>query len=168
MRQDIYRFRPMAADDLPLVRRWLETPHVSEWWGDPPDQLTLVTEDLDEPAMDQYIVRHHDVLIHCRLIEICSHERELLRRIAPPLADMWGFEPASHQRQVIRRHWAKPIDVLAHPSGAPQRLDGDVSIGVDADIGRDIERTAHDCFGIKRAISERARSRKRVVAARAD
>ena len=50
----------MAADDLPLVRRWLETPHVSEWWGDPPEQLTLVTEDLDEPAMDQYIVMTND------------------------------------------------------------------------------------------------------------
>jgi aminoglycoside 6'-N-acetyltransferase len=60
MRQNIYRFRPMAADDLPLVRRWLMTAHVSEWWGDPPEQLTLVTEDLDEPAMDQYIVVKDD------------------------------------------------------------------------------------------------------------
>src|SRR5215471_8089300 len=56
MRQDIYRFRPMAADDLPLVRRWLETAHVSEWWGDPPEQFTLVSGDLDHPAMVQYIV----------------------------------------------------------------------------------------------------------------
>jgi aminoglycoside 6'-N-acetyltransferase len=56
MQQHIYRFEPMTADDLPLVRRWLMTAHVSEWWGDPPEQLTLVTEDLDEPAMDQYIV----------------------------------------------------------------------------------------------------------------
>src|ERR1043165_8095670 len=55
MPRDTYRFQPMTADDLPLVRRWLMTAHVSEWWGDPPEQLTLVTEDLDEPAMDQYI-----------------------------------------------------------------------------------------------------------------
>jgi aminoglycoside 6'-N-acetyltransferase len=56
MPRDTYRFQPMTADDLPRVRRWLETAHVSEWWGDAPEQLTLVTEDLDEPAMDQYIV----------------------------------------------------------------------------------------------------------------
>src|SRR5215468_9278345 len=60
LRQGIYWFRPMAANDLSLVRRWLETAHVSEWWGDPPEQLTLVSEDLDHPAMDQYIVVKDD------------------------------------------------------------------------------------------------------------
>ncbi|MEH2576261.1 hypothetical protein V1272_005596 [Bradyrhizobium sp. AZCC 1708] len=28
-----YVFRPMAMDDLPLVRRWLAEPHVVKWWG---------------------------------------------------------------------------------------------------------------------------------------
>ena len=60
MPRDTYRFQPMTADDLPLVHRWLMTAHVSEWWGDAPEQLTLVTEDLDEPAMDQYIVVKDD------------------------------------------------------------------------------------------------------------
>jgi len=60
MPRDTYRFQPMTADDLPLVRRWLKTVHVSEWWGDPAEQLTLVSEDLDQPAMDQYIVVKDD------------------------------------------------------------------------------------------------------------
>jgi aminoglycoside 6'-N-acetyltransferase len=51
-----YIFRPMTAADLPLLRRWLALPHVREWWGDPQEQYTLVSGDLDEPAMDQYIV----------------------------------------------------------------------------------------------------------------
>ena len=51
-----YIFRPMTAADLPLIRRWLALPHVREWWGDPQEQYTLVSGDLDEPAMDQYIV----------------------------------------------------------------------------------------------------------------
>jgi aminoglycoside 6'-N-acetyltransferase len=51
-----YAFRDMTADDLPMVRRWLVAPHVREWWGDPAEQYTLVSGDLDEPAMDQYIV----------------------------------------------------------------------------------------------------------------
>ena len=60
MQQHRYRFEPMTADDLPLVRRWLASAHVREWWGTPAEQLTLVTEDLDEPAMDQYIVVQDD------------------------------------------------------------------------------------------------------------
>jgi len=50
-----YLFRPMTASDLPLIRHWLALPHVREWWGDPREQYTLVSGDLDEPAMDQYI-----------------------------------------------------------------------------------------------------------------
>jgi aminoglycoside 6'-N-acetyltransferase len=51
-----YEFRPMAADDLPLIKRWLETPHVSEWWINPVEQFELVSGDLDHPEMAQFIV----------------------------------------------------------------------------------------------------------------
>ena len=51
-----YVFRPMTAADLPLVKGWLAEPHVREWWGDPAEQYALVSGDLDEPAMDQFIV----------------------------------------------------------------------------------------------------------------
>jgi aminoglycoside 6'-N-acetyltransferase len=60
MPRETYRFQPMTADDLPLVQRWLKTTHVSEWWGDPAEQLTLVSGDLDEPAMEQFIVVKED------------------------------------------------------------------------------------------------------------
>jgi aminoglycoside 6'-N-acetyltransferase len=52
----MYEFRPMTADDLPLVKRWLATPHVTEWWGDADEQFGLVSGDLTHPAMDQFIV----------------------------------------------------------------------------------------------------------------
>jgi aminoglycoside 6'-N-acetyltransferase len=51
-----YAFRPMTSADLPLVRRWLAEPHVVQWWGDPAEQFDLVSGDLHEPAMDQFIV----------------------------------------------------------------------------------------------------------------
>ena len=51
-----YNFRPMTAADLPLIQRWLAYPHVREWWGDPSEQYDLASGDLDEPAMDQYVV----------------------------------------------------------------------------------------------------------------
>ncbi|MGY8680833.1 GNAT family N-acetyltransferase [Bradyrhizobium sp. UFLA05-153] len=51
-----YAFRPMTAADLPLILRWLKEAHVREWWGDPDEQFALVSGDLIEPAMDQFIV----------------------------------------------------------------------------------------------------------------
>jgi len=51
-----YVFHPMTATDLPLIRRWLETRHVSQWWHDPAEQFELVSGDLDHPDMAQYIV----------------------------------------------------------------------------------------------------------------
>ena len=55
-----YQFRPMSAADLPMVRRWLEAPHVAQWWRDPDEQFALVSEDLDHPAMDQFVVTADD------------------------------------------------------------------------------------------------------------
>ncbi len=55
-----YTFRPMIAADLPLIRRWLCEPHVRQWWGDPDEQFALVSDDLNEPAMDQFIVLAED------------------------------------------------------------------------------------------------------------
>jgi aminoglycoside 6'-N-acetyltransferase len=60
MARGTYQFRPMSAADLPLVRRWLETSHVVQWWGDASDQFALVSDDLDHPAMDQFIVTSND------------------------------------------------------------------------------------------------------------
>jgi aminoglycoside 6'-N-acetyltransferase len=53
-----YQFHPMSDRDLPLVRDWLARPHVRQWGGDPDEQFGLVSGDLNEPAMDQYIVSH--------------------------------------------------------------------------------------------------------------
>jgi aminoglycoside 6'-N-acetyltransferase len=51
-----YVFRAMSAADLPMVRRWLETPEVVRWWGRPDGQYALVEGDLGHPDMDQFIV----------------------------------------------------------------------------------------------------------------
>jgi aminoglycoside 6'-N-acetyltransferase len=46
----------MTAADLPMVRRWLATPEVVRWWGDPDEQYDLVSGDLAHPDMDQFVV----------------------------------------------------------------------------------------------------------------
>jgi aminoglycoside 6'-N-acetyltransferase len=50
-----YVFRPMTADDMPLIRRWLGESHVAEWWHDP-DTLEFVSGDLDHHDLAQFIV----------------------------------------------------------------------------------------------------------------
>jgi aminoglycoside 6'-N-acetyltransferase len=55
-----YIFHPMSAADLPLIRRWLETPEVVHWWGQPDEQYALVSGDFDHPDMDQFIVALDD------------------------------------------------------------------------------------------------------------
>jgi aminoglycoside 6'-N-acetyltransferase len=56
MTSGAYQFRPMSADDLPLVHRWLAMPHVAQWWDAPAEQFALLRGNRDEPAADQYIV----------------------------------------------------------------------------------------------------------------
>ncbi|MBC7739106.1 MAG: acetyltransferase [Candidatus Saccharibacteria bacterium] len=56
-----YRLRPMTRDDLAMVAGWLDTPDARQWWGDPAEQIALVTEDLDQPLMDQQVATLGDV-----------------------------------------------------------------------------------------------------------
>ena len=55
-REPRYGFRAVEDRDLPMLGAWLRQPHVAEWWGDPDEQLALVSGDLTHPAMDQYLV----------------------------------------------------------------------------------------------------------------
>lgn len=58
-----YTFRPFTAQDLPLMADWLTRPHMLQWWGNPDEELALLREDLDHPAMDQYMVLAEDAPI---------------------------------------------------------------------------------------------------------
>ena len=46
-----YSFRSMRADDLHMVHRWLKTPDVRRWWGDPDREISLLGDDLDDSRM---------------------------------------------------------------------------------------------------------------------
>ena len=39
-----YDFHPMGISHLPLMRRWLEQPHVREWWGEPETELGYIRD----------------------------------------------------------------------------------------------------------------------------
>jgi aminoglycoside 6'-N-acetyltransferase len=38
----IYTLRPVSAEDLPMLRRWLQSPAAGEWWGEPDEQYALL------------------------------------------------------------------------------------------------------------------------------
>jgi aminoglycoside 6'-N-acetyltransferase len=52
----VHSIRPMLSQDLPMVRTWLAAPHVREWWGEPDEQFALVSGDLEQRALEQYVV----------------------------------------------------------------------------------------------------------------
>jgi aminoglycoside 6'-N-acetyltransferase len=51
-----YTFRPANAADLATFERWLRSPEVIRWWGDPDEQFALLQEDLSEPKMVMRVV----------------------------------------------------------------------------------------------------------------
>ena len=38
----MFEFKPLAADDYPLLLRWLSKEHIKEWWNDGDDTLEKV------------------------------------------------------------------------------------------------------------------------------
>lgn len=56
-----YGFRAARPDDLPMLRRWLTTPEVVRWWGDPDHEAVLLEGDLAEAGMTMLIVSHDGV-----------------------------------------------------------------------------------------------------------
>ena len=52
----LYSFRPATAQDLPRLRRWLYSPEVVRWWGNPREEFEVLRADLREPRMTMRIV----------------------------------------------------------------------------------------------------------------
>jgi len=51
-----YDFRSVTKRDLPLLRRWLEAPHLAEWWGDPDDALAEIAQAMESVETEPLIV----------------------------------------------------------------------------------------------------------------
>jgi aminoglycoside 6'-N-acetyltransferase len=51
-----YRFRPVEIADLPLLARWLATPHVAAWQGDPATELKEIESCIGDARMHALIV----------------------------------------------------------------------------------------------------------------
>jgi aminoglycoside 6'-N-acetyltransferase len=51
-----YEFRPVVAADLAMLARWLHTAEVMRWWGEPNEELALLSDDLGDARMVMQIV----------------------------------------------------------------------------------------------------------------
>ena len=54
----LYNFRRFTHCDLPMAAHWLQQAEVARWWGDPAKELAVITEDLNEPMMRQWVVEY--------------------------------------------------------------------------------------------------------------
>lgn len=55
-----YSFRRAVPNDLPVLRRWLAVPEVARWWGEPAEQLGLISEDIELAEMATLIVSYRN------------------------------------------------------------------------------------------------------------
>lgn len=55
-RQPRYDFRAVTGEDLPMIARWLEEPHIAKWWGDPATSLAEIEEAMEDVATEPLIV----------------------------------------------------------------------------------------------------------------
>ena len=114
-----YAFHPMSRDHLPMIRRWLETPEVVRWWGDPDQQYGLVSGDLDHPDMDQFIVAAGDRpfgYIQCYVLRTWNQ----------------GFGPQPQATRGIDQFIGEP-DMIGHGHGSDfirQFADGLLASGI--------------------------------------
>jgi len=51
-----YGFRSVTKRDLPLLRRWLEAPHVAEWWGDADEEIAGIALAMESVETEPLIV----------------------------------------------------------------------------------------------------------------
>jgi aminoglycoside 6'-N-acetyltransferase len=51
-----YEFRPVVAEDLPMLDLWLERPHVAEWWDDEEDKLAEIRAAMADPSTKPFVI----------------------------------------------------------------------------------------------------------------
>lgn len=51
-----YDFRPLARDDLPLIRHWLLQPHVARWWGDVDEEMAAIATIFGDPHVEAFLM----------------------------------------------------------------------------------------------------------------
>lgn len=106
-----YAFRSMRPADLKLARRWLETPEVVRWWGDPAEEEDLLRLGFSEDGVQMWIVSHDKTPFAFVQDYVGTADMEpYFGRLAPGTRciDMFIGEPAmlerGHGSRLLRQH----------------------------------------------------------------
>jgi aminoglycoside 6'-N-acetyltransferase len=54
--QPIYDFRGVTKKDTALLKSWLNSPHITAWWGDPEQELADILGHIDSISVEPMIV----------------------------------------------------------------------------------------------------------------
>jgi aminoglycoside 6'-N-acetyltransferase len=139
-----YSFRPASHEDLILLRRWLQTPEVILWWGDPEEQLALIEEDLDVPDMAQWIVAFESrPFAYVQAYEVHVWPQIQFDRLPPGAMAVDAF--IGEPDMIGRGHGSKFLRQLAEhltASGAP-------IVAIDPDIDNIRARRAYENAGFR-------------------
>jgi aminoglycoside 6'-N-acetyltransferase len=142
--QSPYSFRPAMREDLPLLRRWLHSPEVVRWWGDPKEQYALLEEDLNEPRMVMRIVHFQEQpFAYAQNYDVHSWPQPHLAGLPAGTRAIDAFigEPA----MVSRGHGAQFLRLLAEQlirDGAPL-------VAIDPDVENVRARRAYEKAGFR-------------------
>jgi RimJ/RimL family protein N-acetyltransferase len=58
--ESVIWFEPMMTHHLPMMRAWLDMPHVREWWGDPQTELRDIVEMIEGRDSTRPFIFHVD------------------------------------------------------------------------------------------------------------
>src|SRR5471030_369975 len=95
----------------------------------------------------------------------CSRRQRLRSAMATArLASFWPTMKRSSSETISRGEKSVNLGTRLRFQG----FNGDIAVGVNANVGGDVERLAHDLLGVELAIEQRAGGGQRVIAARTD
>ncbi len=139
-----YEFRPATAADMPMLRRWLRTPEIIRWWGDPVREAALLEEDLSNPLMAMLIVSHEgSPFAYAQHYDVGSWPQEHLAGLPPGARAIDAF--IGEPEMIGRGHGAAFLRLLARrllDEGAPL-------VAIDPDAGNLRARRAYSKAGFE-------------------
>ncbi|MEL6598625.1 MAG: GNAT family N-acetyltransferase [Pseudomonadota bacterium] len=116
-----YTFSNVTATDIPLLARWLTTPDLRRWWGDPEEELAIIDEDRINPLMTTLLVHYRgNPFAYVQDYDVASWPQPHLRDLPAGTRAVQTFigEPSMHGRGHAARYLRERIGQL-HRDGVP-------------------------------------------------
>jgi RimJ/RimL family protein N-acetyltransferase len=83
-------FRPVTADDYPLLKSWLNTPHWREWWGEPATELGYIRDMVEgrDTTLPFVFLLDHEPAGYIQVWAIADHLKEPWLSEAPWMTEV--------------------------------------------------------------------------------